>query len=138
MICLDFYDGPLSGLAKCGTCGREYLFENLDEDGGGDVRIVSVAPLPPGSIQSWVNGIWKPRPIPGPIWVPIWSWPDQATAQAKTAASDAICEQAADPLWVIAWKIGEPTWILKVLKYPAAAQGLDWFAFSGVKRPPKN
>ena len=137
IIGLGYYDGILSGLAKCSDCSQEFRFENLDEDLGGEVRVVSLASMPVGSMHAWVRDIWQPRPVPKGIWVAGWSWPSAEIAAAKTAASDAICARADAPHWVVAWRLSEPMRILRWLQIPNADKTRDWFEYCGLTRPPR-
>jgi hypothetical protein len=135
IIGLGYYDGILSGLAKCEGCSREFRFENLDEDLGGEVRVVSLAALPDGSMQDWCSEVWRPRPIPARIWVADWTWPSPEITAAKTEASDVICNRAEHPRWVVAWKLSEPMQILRWLDLPRDSVPRDWFEYCGLQRP---
>lgn len=133
IIALDYYDGIRAGLAACTHCGSEFRFENLDDDEGGPVRVVSFAPLPQGSMKKWVESVWE-RPSPSGIWVPIWSWPDSITESRKDRECDAICELAEAPRWVAAWRVSEPMIVLRWHPWPALQADRDWFEFCDVKR----
>lgn len=138
IIGLGYYDGILSGLARCEGCAREFRFENLDEDLGGEVRIVSLATLPAGSMQDWIREVWHPRPVPKGIWVADWSWPSPEIAAAKTAASDLICNRAEHPRWVVAWELASPMQVLRWLEFPEQHAPRDWFEFCRLTRPPRD
>lgn len=45
LLVTGYYDGPTTGIAECGACGRTYAFRMLAWDDAQDVRIVSLAPL---------------------------------------------------------------------------------------------
>lgn len=138
IIGLGYYDGILSGLAKCHACEREFHFENLDENlGSGEVRIVSFASMPRGSMDAWIREVWHPKSAPPGIWVPNWTWPSEEVAKAKTSLSDRICKQASGPQWVVAWAIAKPMRVIRWLAFPNA-KPVDWFAYCGLQRPTEN
>src|SRR5207245_2240206 len=77
IVGLGFYDGILSGLLKCGKCGREFMFDNLYENLDGPVRFFNLASLPCGSVDRLAKAVGEYQKPTWPIWVPLWSFPTE-------------------------------------------------------------
>lgn len=74
-VAYGWYDGPTSGILECGACARLFRFDTLaeltDAQGGDDLRIYRLAPLPAGAIEKAVE-VMAPYEEPRwPVWVPL-------------------------------------------------------------------
>ncbi len=85
VIALDYYDGPLSGAAKCSICSRCYRFECIAWSPDEDIRVYSLHPLPE-DVFDIVIGLLHTLGTPHwPVWFPVWSiqGPKSATLARK-------------------------------------------------------
>jgi hypothetical protein len=77
IISSSYYDGTTAGIAKCGVCFREYIYELLSWDSGQDLRIFGLWEVPKGSFSELVDfcsGFDRPR---WPEWSPIFQGPER-------------------------------------------------------------
>lgn len=138
IIALDYHDGPRAGLLECGTCGQAYRFERLDEwinHEDGDLRIFSLAALPPDAFPRLVT-ILKPYQAPRwPVWAPLWQFPTPAAETETDRQVQEILDSAAPPTLAIATSnlMGE---ILTAhdLTGLDLTHVDDWFTFLGIAR----
>lgn len=112
VIDLDYYDGPISGLLWSEECSADALFDLLDTDRMGNLRIYSLALLPPGSfiaaaaVCSRTEG-GAPRE-PWSEWFPVWRFSSESAKAAAERAMDQIVARAAPPFMIVAalaWKL---------------------------------
>ncbi len=99
IIALGYYDGPTSGILEGGTAGPAYKFVMLDGD---DLRIYSLAPLPPGSLENLVQLLTPYQQPRWPLWCPRWSFPSEALRAEVEAETDRILGLAGPVEWVVA------------------------------------
>jgi hypothetical protein len=104
LIVLDWCDGPRAGLLKCGRCGREYRFDLLDEqindEEGRDVWVLSLAPLAEGSLARLAAALAPYQTPRWPVWVPFWRLSTKADQVALDHLTDQLLNEAGPPEWV--------------------------------------
>lgn len=81
IIVLDYYDGPISGVAQCARCDAAYVFQMLDWDEDQDIRTYSLSPLPSESFARLVQALTALGEPKWPVWVPIWTFPTESIRQ---------------------------------------------------------
>ncbi len=141
VICLDYYDGPVSGITRCTVCETAYVFRLLEWDQGQDVRVFSLAALPPSSFLEAVAICSK---LGAPRW-PVWvlPWESRATGQLELVdrTLQAILDRADSPGAIVASDdVGKS--ILAFRALPAgtsyrdaeAESGGHWLAWLGIAR----
>ncbi|MDQ2686725.1 MAG: hypothetical protein M3Y28_02545 [Armatimonadota bacterium] len=110
MFVLDYYDGPVSGVAQCPS-GHAFQFERLTET---------------------LSRFGEPR---WPVWVPNWG---EAPQENETLERDVnhLQNGAKGPEWIVAWRDLEGDGLLaarrasvRLLDSPTAP---DWFSVLGL------
>ncbi len=137
VIALDWYDGPRSGLAS--RSGSEYRFDLLDETtddpSGRDVRIFSLSPLPPGSIDRFAAAVSRFDEPRLPVWVPSWLFPAEADRAAMDAMADEILRSAGPPVQAVASTDFDRESLAAIdLSGIDPASVEDWFVLLGIER----
>src|SRR3954469_8334148 len=106
MVGLNYYDGPTAGVAESQDHSACYRFELLDElpdwDEGNDIRVFSLAALPPGSLDSLLHVCPGSQHATSPIWVPIWKFESPAAQETVEREVQRILDRAAPPEAVLA------------------------------------
>lgn len=70
MICFEYYDGPVGGLAEA-KAGREvYRFEKVAWDAHQDLRVFLFASVRPSTFEMMVKRLAVVEPPRWPLWVP--------------------------------------------------------------------
>lgn len=134
VVALGYYDGPTSGVAECAQCKLAYRFDMLDWDEGQDIRIYSLAPLPP---DSWDN-LTKLLPDslrPGSVWVPNWIFESTAKETETQQKIDRILE-GAGPIQLVIASDGLTKSVPRARQVGAQdlIAGRDWFSFLGLQK----
>jgi hypothetical protein len=140
VVGLNYDDGPTSGVAESVDHTSCYRFELLDElpdwDEGNDIRVFSLAALPPGSFDSLLHVCPGSGPATSPVWVPIWKFDSPAAQETAEQAVQRILDRAAPPEAVIATDASLST---VIARRPVTDDDLrqvkDWFGFLGLARP---
>jgi hypothetical protein len=139
ILALGWYDGPTEGVAQCATCSAVYKFHMLDEDrdleDGQDVRIFSLAPLPPVALDKIVEVCPGAATARWPVWAPLWRF--ESDAQQKTADDtvDRILDSAGPVQFVVASDDGLQTvQMCRAVKPEDLSTIEDWFARLGLPR----
>ena len=70
VLVVDYYDGPIAGLAECGVCLSEFKYQMLAWDDQQSLRIYSFAPLPRRIFAAAVSILEESGPPRWPVWVP--------------------------------------------------------------------
>ena len=102
VLALGYYDGPTHGVLRCGGDGPVYKFDLLEgpfstEDGGWDMRVFAMAPLPASAWAQLMDACQRYWPPRWPVWVPIWHFPTAAEEEAMNRLTDqATCPGRAD------------------------------------------
>lgn len=129
-IALGYYDGPTSGVVQSERNLTTYKFQLLAWDAGQDMRIFSMAPLSSQSFERLVNLLSQIQPPLWPLWVPIWNFPSQETANIVEREVERILGQADFPGLVVAMKsIMSEIVSVKVVMPNDFDRTEDWFAF---------
>lgn len=132
VVALGYYDGPTSGVLQCATCPSVYRFEMLDWNAGQDVRVFSLARLPPGSLERVVDLCPKTRPPQWPIWVPLWEFATQEEQQAVERQIEAVLNQGQPPDEIIAWSTEAGGIVAaRALSRDELSDAKDWFSVRG-------
>jgi hypothetical protein len=139
IIALDWYDGPRAGLAQCGGCNLEFRFELLDEvintEEGQDVRILSLAPLPPNSLSRLSDALVRYQAPSSPVWVPLWKFPSEAEQAALDRLTEEILGAAGPPGWVVATpNLSEEILAAEAITAEDLIRVTDWFCFLSLDR----
>ncbi len=134
IIALDYYDGPISGAAQCAQCSAEYRFEMLAWDDSQDVRIYSLAPLPPQSVAQLTAALSETGPPSWPVWVPIWKFVSEGIGEAVGQEVQRILDRAGSVELVIASEDSLATIMsAKQVTGERIAMTMDWFSFLNLK-----
>lgn len=142
MIALDYYDGPVSGFAKCLRCSAEYQFIMLDWEQYRAPRIYALVQLHAQSFDRIVNLLDKHEPPKWHLWVPSL---DDAQRESIGKYVNSISANIEPPIFVIAtsqW--GETILAAKILDssdtrdiipwFLHEESSYDWFSFLGLLR----
>jgi hypothetical protein len=130
IIALGFYDGPTSGVLRCGTCGAAYRFDMLDWSEDHDVRIIRLAALPPQAWKQCVDALIRTESPHWPVWVPwVKTRPSEEAREAADRALGEALALAKPADLVLAWS-GNGERILAARRLPAndLARAPDWFS----------
>src|SRR3954454_10456068 len=99
VVGLNYYDGPTDGVAESMDHTTCYRFELLDElpdwDEGNDIRVFSLAVLPPGSLDSLLDVCPGSEHATSPVWVPIWKFDSTAAQETAEREVQRILDRAA-------------------------------------------
>ncbi|MCI0358765.1 MAG: hypothetical protein L0211_09810 [Planctomycetaceae bacterium] len=68
IVCVDWYDGVISALAQCASCGGSYLASMVAWSAKHSVRVFAVSTLPEGAFARIVA---RSRESDSPAW-PVW------------------------------------------------------------------
>src|SRR4051812_17661679 len=140
VVGLGYDDGPTAGVAESRDHLACYRFELLDElpdwDEGDDVRVFSLAALPPASLDRLL------RVCPGsdnatwPVWIPVWRFDSTAAQEAVEREVQRILNSAAPPDGVVATDASLTT---VIARRSVTGEDLrrvdDWLGFVGLARP---
>jgi hypothetical protein len=74
ILCLGYYDGPTSGLAKCAESQKAYRFELVAWDSGFENRIYSLAETDVKVFDSVVHTLARLEEPRWPFWTPRWQF----------------------------------------------------------------
>ena len=101
MIILDYYDGPVSGVAE-GPGGQAFRYQMLAWDIQQDVRIFSLASLPSDSFQALVTVLSRTASPHWPVWVP--GGVSDSEGDNDAAQIEVVLQAAEPPEWIVAWQ----------------------------------
>lgn len=134
IVALGHYDGPTSGVAECRDCPEAYRFEMLAWDAGQDLRVYSLAPLPPDSATELIRAIGAPNPPHWPVWVPTWRFASREREQGAQREVDRVLNRA-DPARFVIASADLATAILAArhLTPVDLTTVTDWFSFLGLE-----
>ena len=74
ILCLGYYDGPTSGMAKCAESAKAYRFELVAWDSNCENRIYSLAETDMDVFNSVVQTLTRLEEPRWPFWVPRWQF----------------------------------------------------------------
>jgi hypothetical protein len=137
-VVLDWYDGPLSGMLKCRGESSEFCFELADNADVLAFRVFTVAMLPPGTIDRFVDLLARQCHSTAPwwpIWFPIWHFPTDEQRDAATAGMEQMLKAALSPSGAFCWNLKEDAIIAYRAIAAHDAQPSDWFPWLGLDRP---
>jgi hypothetical protein len=80
-LAFDWYDGPRGGICALEVPEVEFAYDLLDErmnEDEGDDRLFRLSELPRGSVAEALSAISILGQPAGPLWVPVWRFPDHA------------------------------------------------------------
>ena len=140
VVGLGYYDGPTDGVAESVDHTTCYRFELLDElpdwDKGNDIRVFSLAALPPGSLDALLHVCPGSEHATAPVWVPIWKFDSTAAQETAKREVQRILDRAAPPEAVIATDASLSTVIARrSVTDDDLRRVKDWFGFLGLARP---
>jgi len=70
IVCLDWYDGVVSALTQCSSCGRSYAASMVAWSAGCSVRVYALGTLPEGSFARLVAALSQTSSPNWPVWIP--------------------------------------------------------------------
>ena len=136
IVVLDWYDGPLSGVAELLEPRSEFYFDLLAErfnPTGLDERIYLLSELPTGSVSSVlaiVSAAEKPINV---VWMPMWKFENDSEQRRADDALTAILEKRSMPSCAMYSKDGMTTfqgcWVFEGGEH---SEDADWFSHFGV------
>ena len=140
VVGLGYNDGPTEGVAESvdhTTCYRFQLLDELpDWDEGNDLRVFSLAALPPGSLDSLLHVCPGSEHATSPVWVPIWKFDSTAAQETTEREVQRILNSAAPPDGVVATDASLTT---VIARRSVTGEDLrrvdDWLGFVGLARP---
>lgn len=147
MIGLGYYDGPTSGVARCGKCGAEYRFAMFDwsedkheHDETDQTRVGGLFALNKGTCEAISALVPRSEKLKGRVWVPT---VDPILGKKIDRIVD---EGTGELLIVMAWNPSFET-IITAKKWDEPLSKVefdcvetrtdpprDWFSFLGLKR----
>ena len=106
LIALDFWDGPKSGVLWSDACSASIRFDFLEGDLLQDVRIYSLAALPPDAFSRLTEicsaSIVAPPRQSWTEWWVVWDFPSDVARKEANEAVERLLEAASAPFAVIA------------------------------------
>src|SRR5690348_12671619 len=84
-VVFDWYDGPRAGICRLERPAVEFAFDLLDErfnEESLDDRLFRLSELPTGSVDTALTILRQLGQPTGPVWTPIWRFPDPAACAA--------------------------------------------------------
>jgi hypothetical protein len=88
ILCLGYYDGPTSGLARCAESTKAYRFELVAWDSGFENRIYSLAETDVEVFDSVVRMLARLEEPHWPSWVPRWQFSSLSDERAVSSTID--------------------------------------------------
>jgi len=138
VICLEWYDGPLSGMLAFRDEPSEYRFDLVDDARIMEHRVFKIAPLPEGTIERFTNML----SVHGhagerrwPIWCPVWDFPTDAARSAASAAADEMLRAASSPVAAFCWSLADDRITACRPLGGSDTMPEDWFSWLGLERP---
>lgn len=136
-IALDWFDGARQGICRLSHPAVEFYFDLLDErnnPNGLDDRLYRLSEVPEGStaaVQEACAILGHPT---GPVWVPIWRFPD---ADAKDRAERTIrsIEDRKRPTKIVVFSRDAEEFLGCWSMDEVASNGSDWFTRLHVPAP---
>jgi hypothetical protein len=101
-LSLGYYDGTTSGVSECSNCSSLFRYKLVAWDSGQDMRIYSIASLPPSSFESIVKLLTAVEEPRWPFWRPKLSPLTGSEMSSLGAAIDAELSNAKLPTHVVA------------------------------------
>jgi hypothetical protein len=133
ILAFDYDDGPTEGLAWSEHCLVSVKFDLLAWDERRELRIFSLAPLPPHSFAEVVAAcsvMGSPR---WPVWVPIWRFATEQQRLVAEQAVDNVLAGARPPELVVAARdLSRELLAVRAVADKEMAAIDDWFDFLGV------
>lgn len=101
-IVFSYYDGPTSGIVDCCDNLTSYKFEMLEWDATQDIRIFTLAEMPPKSFVFVTETLsqWEKPKLP--LWVPVWEFESNVIKEKIEAEIDNILKETSPPQIVVA------------------------------------
>ena len=126
MIIFNWYDGPTGGVLICGGCNKAFTFMMIDWDPEHEVRIFSLAPLAPGSVER-IIAFFGQAPE-WPIWFPakLRSPTEKFRSQLGILNRDIL--PVSPPTMIIAWhRTKQKIMAARPTEPKVLGQIKDWF-----------
>jgi hypothetical protein len=138
VVCLEWYDGPLSGMLAFRNEPFEFRFDLVDDAQVLGYRVYKIAPLPQGTIDRFVNllaQLGHATPPHWPVWVPIWHFPSDADRSAANSATEELLRVASLPVAAFCWSLADDRITAYRVIRASDSMPEDWFPWLGLIRP---
>ena len=138
IICLGWYDGPLSGLLTLGN--SDFRYDLVDDDDVLRFRVFQLSPLPDDSVGQFISAMRKHGQLtdnespPTPIWAPLWRFPTPEDQTAAEQISDSLLAAAAEPVAVFCWDFDDARIVAFREIADAEATPDDWSVWLELER----
>jgi hypothetical protein len=133
-IIFDWYDGPREGVCALVRPDVEFLFTLLEErrnDDDLDDRLFRLQEIPAGSVAGMGAALTDLGVPAGPVWVPLWRFPDDAARERAERHIRAMRAMARPTSMVISTQDMQQfqgCWDTQ----PLGTEVADWFTALGV------
>jgi hypothetical protein len=108
ILCLGYYDGPTSGLAKCAESQKAYRFELVAWDSGFENRIYSLAETDLEVFDSVVQMLTRLEEPRWPFWTPRWRFGSSSEeSRASSGIDQALAKIPAASLLIATDRLDE-------------------------------
>ena len=138
IICLGWYDGPLSGFLTLRNA--DFRYDLVDDDDVLRFRVFQLSPLPVGSVRKFIGAMREHGQLaegetpPSPIWAPLWRFPTPEDQTAAEQISDSLLAAADAPVAVFCWDFDDARIVAFREIVDSEAKPDDWFAWLGLER----
>jgi hypothetical protein len=129
-IAFDWYDGPRAGICRLAEPGGEFFFSLLDERPSPDDlddRLFRLSELPTGSVDQALSALQLLGHPTGPVWIPVWRFPDEEARQQTERVLKAI-EGSGRPTSLVLHTRDMTEFLGCWAVAPSARPVSDWFA----------
>lgn len=137
IICLDWCDGPISGLLS--LCTTEFRFDLVAHAVDFDLRVFQLRQLPFGTLDRFLKAmrsfgvIAQDLDPPRPCWVPNWEFANTNLKVLAESETKRLLELATAPSIAICWDIAHRCLIAARSFSPSDPMPRDWFGWLGIK-----
>jgi hypothetical protein len=137
LVCLGWYDGPISGMLSFQDESVECRFDLVDDAATLAFRVFSITPLPNGTIDRFVEMMhhYGHKAPNWPIWVPVWHFPTELAADEARYATDELLKTQFQPTAAFCWNLQENRIIAYRKIIEKEPKPDDWFSWLGLNRP---
>lgn len=132
-IVFDWFDGPREGVCSFSKPQGSFYFELLDErtsSEDADARLFILSQIPDDAVERIVAALKVLGTPTTPVWVPIWTFPDQVTEEiAENAVAQIIGDKIETDLVVYTRDMVD---FFGCWRISRNAQTQDWFEYLGI------
>jgi hypothetical protein len=96
IVIVEWYDGPVAGVAECTACSKEYAFRLLAWDAEQRARILALGSLPSGSVERMVQVFKSAGEPTWPEWWPA-MFPSDAARDAAWSEATKVLALSTEP-----------------------------------------